>query len=346
MAEALADLPAWRAAATGDPRADWPALWRLSVNGPEAFWPRALAALRVRWAAPPERTLADAGGDPDAVRWLPGARLNLAESALRGGRGAPDGARTAVLWADEAAPRAVRAVSLAELAQRAQHVADALAAAGLRPGDAVAIAMPLTPAAVAVFLGVVLAGCAAVSIAESFAPAEIAARLRVSRARLVFTQDVVPRSGRALPLHARIAAAPGAPRAVVVPASAADAWPLAAEPACALRPGGADEPLARFLARAPAPPLGAPPRGIDRDAYDLSGVLFSSGTTGEPKAIPWTHVTPLRCAVDAYFHQDLRPGDVACWPTSLGWMMGACFCGWLGGGVVVGRLGASALWIK
>jgi hypothetical protein len=43
---------------------------------------------------------------------------------------------------------------------------------------------------------------------------------------------------------------------------------------------------------------------------------------GEPKAIPWSHVTPLRCAANAFFHQDVRPGDVVCWPTSIGWMLG------------------------
>ena len=51
-------------------------------------------------------------------------------------------------------------------------------------------------------------------------------------------------------------------------------------------------------------------------------ILFSSGTTGEPKAIPWSHTTPLKCAADGFLHQDIRPGDVAAWPTSLGWMMG------------------------
>ena len=39
-------------------------------------------------------------------------------------------------------------------------------------------------------------------------------------------------------------------------------------------------------------------------------LLFSSGTTGEPKAIPWSHVTPLRCALDCYANLDLRRGDV------------------------------------
>jgi len=49
---------------------------------------------------------------------------------------------------------------------------------------------------------------------------------------------------------------------------------------------------------------------------------FAPPVTGEPKAIPWTHTTPLRCGADAFFHQDVRPGDVLCWPTNMGWMMG------------------------
>ena len=47
-----------------------------------------------------------------------------------------------------------------------------------------------------------------------------------------------------------------------------------------------------------------------------------SSSAGEPKAIPWSHVTPLRCAADAWAHQDVRPGSVVAWPTNLGWMMG------------------------
>ena len=43
---------------------------------------------------------------------------------------------------------------------------------------------------------------------------------------------------------------------------------------------------------------------------------------GEPKAIPWSHVTPIRCGMDAWAQQDVRRGDVVAWPTNLGWMMG------------------------
>jgi len=59
-----------------------------------------------------------------------------------------------------------------------------------------------------------------------------------------------------------------------------------------------------------------------REASDAINILFSSGTTGEPKAIPWTQTTPIKCAMDAHFHQNVQPGDVLVWPTNLGWMMG------------------------
>lgn len=49
---------------------------------------------------------------------------------------------------------------------------------------------------------------------------------------------------------------------------------------------------------------------------------FSGGVSGEPKAVPWTQHTPLRCALDGWAHLDLKFGDVLCWPTNLGWMVG------------------------
>jgi acetyl-CoA synthetase len=63
-------------------------------------------------------------------------------------------------------------------------------------------------------------------------------------------------------------------------------------------------------------------RSVVRRPDDYTNVLFSSGTTGDPKAIPWTQTTPIKCASDGWLHHDIHPGDVVCWPTSLGWMMG------------------------
>ncbi len=54
----------------------------------------------------------------------------------------------------------------------------------------------------------------------------------------------------------------------------------------------------------------------------MNGCIVDLAFSGEPKAIPWIHVTPLWCSTDAWAHQDIRYGDVFVWPTNLGWMMG------------------------
>ena len=58
-------------------------------------------------------------------------------------------------------------------------------------GDAIAIDMPMTVNAVIVYLAIILTGCVVVSIADSFAAKEIATRLRVSKAKGIFTQVII-----------------------------------------------------------------------------------------------------------------------------------------------------------
>ena len=84
-------------------------------------------------------------------------------------------------------------------------------------GDAVAINMPMTVHAVTIYLGVIYAGCAAVSIADSFAPSEISTRLEIAQTKAIFVQDVIQRGGKAHPLYQRVVQAKG-PKAIVLPA--------------------------------------------------------------------------------------------------------------------------------
>jgi acetyl-CoA synthetase len=58
------------------------------------------------------------------------------------------------------------------------------------------------------------------------------------------------------------------------------------------------------------------------EPHDHVNILFSSGTTGDPKAIPWTQTTPIKAAADGLLYHDIQPGDVVAWPSSPGWMMG------------------------
>lgn len=78
--------------------------------------------------------------------------------------------------------------------------------------------MPMTVDAVIIYLGIIYAGCAAVSIADSFAPSEISTRLQIANTKAIFVQDVILRGGKAHPLYERVRKAQG-PAAIVLPAA-------------------------------------------------------------------------------------------------------------------------------
>lgn len=276
--------------------ADYPALYEWSISERATFWDRVIDALSIRFSQAPSATLG-AGGTAEHPDWLPGASMNIADSCFQ----APSN-QTAVVYQREGGR--LETLSYAELDAASSRFANAVRDR-FEPGDVIAIAMPMTVEAVVAYLGAIRAGCAVASIADSFSPEEIATRLRIAGARAAVTQDVILRGEKTLPMYERVARA-GVDTAIVV--TAADR--LAVD----LRKS--DVAWDDFLS--------------DDDTFDSKpcapndtiNVLFSSGTTGDPKAIPWNHMTPIKCAMDGYFHQDIRPGDVVAWPTNIGWMMG------------------------
>jgi len=270
------------------------ALHAWSVDDRAAYWAAAIRRLGIVF----DRTPSAMMGRPDERRdpgWLPGARLNIAASCFT-----TDPDRIAVVAGHGGA---IERLSYGALQSQVARFGNSLRSAGLGPGDRVAIAMPMTIEAVVAYLGAVAAGCVVVSIADSFAEAEIAVRLRITETALVVTQDLNTRSGRRLPMYEKVKQA-GAPRCVVV--ATGGGVPLA----------GGDTWWDDFVGsnEAWSPEICA--------AGSHTNILFSSGTTGEPKAIPWTHLTPIKAAADGHFHHDIHSGDVVAWPTNLGWMMG------------------------
>ncbi|HEY3332679.1 MAG TPA: AMP-binding protein [Capsulimonadaceae bacterium] len=276
--------------------ADYPALHRWSITNRADYWRLAINRLGIAFHTPYSAIATDL--NTTCSRWLPDALLNIVESCFQ----APPESAAIV---SSGASGDLQTLTVAELRSLTSRVANSLVQAGGMPGDRIGVILPMTPTAIAVYLGVIAAGMAVVCIPDSFAADEIATRLRVGDASLVITQDYVRRGGKALALYERIVAAQG-PKAIVIACGAG-------EPVT-LRDGDTawDSWLSSDEFFSPVP--GNPD--------DTISILFSSGTTGDPKAIPWDHTTPIKSAADGHFHLDTRPGDTVCWPTSLGWMMG------------------------
>jgi acetyl-CoA synthetase len=282
---------------------DYRAFHEWSKKNREEFWREAIARLGIIFEHPPTGIASDLNR-VENPEWLPGARLNIAASCFHN-----DHSQTAIVFGqlNSSDNLELKAWTYGELLERVRRVAASIRGAGFVPGDAIAVVLPMTAESVAIYLGIVWAGCAVVSIADSFAAREIENRLRIAQAKAVFTYDVMSRGGKTLPLYERVVEATQLP---VIVLSANDQIEI----------GLREQDLAwnQFLTRdgevEPDPELA--------DPSDAINILFSSGTTGDPKAIPWTHTTPIKCAIDGYCHQDIRPGHVTCWPTNLGWMMG------------------------
>ncbi len=187
-----------------------------------------------------------------------------------------DTPKTAIIYMPEGGK--VGRVTYGELDALSNRVATGLTARGIDAGEAVAVCMPMTVEAVAIYLGIVKAGAIVVSIADSFAPLEIATRLRLVPVQLVFTQDMLLRSGKELPMFSKVAEA-GSEAAIVIPA-----YPERL--ACTLR--AHDLSWSDFL------PASDQFRALPMRPEDTTNVLFSSGTTGESDTLDPHHTDQMR----------------------------------------------------
>ncbi|XP_010552276.1 PREDICTED: probable acyl-activating enzyme 18, peroxisomal isoform X6 [Tarenaya hassleriana] len=270
---------------------------------PQVYWSIVLDELSLAFFSCPRCILDTTDKSKPGGTWLPGAVLNIAECCLLpSSHPRKEDDSVAVVWRDEGSDddddSHVNRMTLKELREQVMMVAKALAGVFAK-GDTVAIDMPMTVNAVIIYLAIVLAGCIVVSIADSFAAKEIATRLRVSKAKGIFTQDYIFRGGRRFPLYSRVVeAAPS--KVIVLPATGTELGVQLREQ---------DLSWNDFLSNAKNHPRGVYyfcPAYQPVDA--MINILFSSGTTGEPKAIPWTQLSPIRSACDGWAHVDIQPG--------------------------------------
>ncbi len=152
--------------------------------------------LGIRFRRPPSYMM-DPSSDAACPRWLVDARFNIVDSCFD----APADA-TAIVYRTKSG--ATSTWSYGELLKWTNRVANGLVESGFEPGQAIGVCLPMTAESVAIYLGIIKAGCVAVSIADSFASEGIAARLKLGQAKGIFTQDYDIRGRKPRPLYEKV----------------------------------------------------------------------------------------------------------------------------------------------
>ncbi len=275
---------------------DYHKFLKWSAKEKEEFWRQTVENLNISFDKKFD-TILDLSKGVEEPEWLKGARMNIADSCFRNNDN-----DIAVIFQEENGK--LQKVSQKELRDLVNRIANGLRDAKTEQGDFIAIDMPMTLEAVAIYLAGIKAGNPVVTIADSFTPNEISVRLKITKPKLIFTQEILQRAGKNLPLYEKAVQAE-APKAIVIKVKDSE---------ISLREN--DIYFNDFLSD------DKEFKSVIQEPEDIITVLFSSGTTGEPKAIPWTHITPVKGASDGCYHHDIHRNDVVCWPTNLGWMMG------------------------
>jgi acetoacetyl-CoA synthetase len=269
--------------------ADYAELWRWSVDDLEGFW----AAIWERYgvAGGYDRVLADASM-PGAV-WFPGARLNYAEHLFRG---KPD-ERVAILHASEL--RELGEWTWGELREQTGRIRAGLVARGVGKGDCVAAYMPNVPETLAAFLATVSLGAIWSSAAPEFGSRSVCDRFGQIEPKLLLAVDGYRYGGKDYDRRAAVDAIGEEIGAPVVRLGYLDG-------------SGWDD---GFLGEAE---LAFEPVAFDHPLW----ILYSSGTTGLPKAIVQGQGgILLEHLKKMHLHLDARDGDRVFWFTTTGWMM-------------------------
>ena len=316
----------WLAEHHGVAAADYQDLWEWSVGEPGAFWDSLweyFGVLGQRGDGP-----ALSGQLPGAT-WFPGATLNYARNALRTAR--TDPGRVAIIACAEDAPP--RAFTYGELAAEVGRVRGALRALGVGQGDRVAAFLPNIPEALIGLLATASLGAIWSSCSPDFGAHSVIDRFAQIRPTVLFTVGGYRYGGKEFSRDEAVgeivAGLPGLAAVIMVDSPGAAAPDAGSPDAASPRLGPATRAAAgragvRTLSWSdlPAAAGDGQPEFVEVPFDHPLWVLYSSGTTGLPKAIMHGHGGIVLEHLKALgLHQDLGPGDVFFWYTTTGWMM-------------------------
>lgn len=276
---------------------DYAALHRWSVAEPDAFWSAVATHLGVRFDTPPRAVLGRR--EMPGAEWFPGATLNYAAHALDG----PDD-HTAVVAYSQTRDRVE--LTWAELREQVARARAGLRRLGVGRGDRVAAYLPNLPETVVAFLATASLGAIWTSCAPEFGARSVLDRFGQVDPIVLLTVGGYGWAGRDVDRRDEVAALraglPGVRHVVAVPYG----------------PHTVPDAMTWDALLATDPEPGADPVPFDHPLC----VLFSSGTTGLPKAIVHGHGGILLEHLKNHaLSWDLGPGDRILWYSTTAWMM-------------------------
>jgi len=287
--------------------ADYPALHRWSVEHLEDFWAAIWEYFDVQSSSQYDHVLAN--HNMPGAQWFPGARLNYAEHIFR--RFSDNEA--ALVFASEG--RELRELSWQELAAKVNALAQWLRDAGLKPGDRVAAYLTNSPEAVIAMLATVSAGGVWTACSPDLGTPSVLDRFSQLEPRFLFCVDGYRYGGKPYSRHSEI-------RELVAGLPSVDATILVLNLNGNTAENAVDGVISWDTLFAAAP---NPQTEIEFTQLPFAHplwILFSSGTTGLPKAIVHSHGGILLEQMKlSSLHMNLKAGDRQFFYTTLGWMM-------------------------
>src|SRR5262245_58408616 len=280
---------------------------RFSRDELETFWDRMVKHVGIEWFSPYEKVL-DISNGVEWARWFVGGTLNIAWNCLDR-HAKQSGGNAACIWEDESG--ATRTFTFRELHAEANRLANALEGLGLRPGDRVALFMPMVPEILTILYGCFKLGLVAVPIFSGFGPGALQTRLEDSGARVLFTADSFERRGKNICLKDRAEEGLKGTSIEKVVVYRYKGGAVSWNP-------GRDIWWDDLLHTQPS----------ERDSLAVESealcfILYTSGTTGKPKGTVHTHAGCLaQMTKEIYLAFDHKPEDRFFWVSDIGWMMG------------------------
>jgi acetyl-CoA synthetase len=281
-------------------------LYAESVNAPEKFWGKQ-ASENLLWRKPFKQVLE---WKPPHAKWFLGGKLNVSENCLDCHLGTARENKAAIIFEGE--PGDVRTITYKQLHFHVCRLAHILENIGVKPGDRIAIYLPMIPEAVIAMLACARVGAVHTVIFGGFSSEAIKDRINDCKAKLVITADGGWRRGKVIELKASVdKAVEGTPTVQTVlvvkrcgnPVNMVEGrdvwWREAWE--------------------------GAPNKHVAKafDAEHPLFILYTSGSTGKPKGVLHTSAGYLLGAkLSSRYIFDLKENDRYFCSADIGWITG------------------------